>query len=78
MEEKNKELLDMIEKLQNEMKGVKEIEKYAKKKLIIEEKEEKVKKENSFIRKMEIKSEDNDKSKNSFKIEIRIVYMNKP
>ena len=51
MEEKEKEYQKMFTKLQNEMSEVKEIEKYVKENIIIEEKEEKVIKSHSLERK---------------------------
>ena len=51
-EEKNNEFKIILEKLQEEMKGVKEIEKYAKEKIIIENNQEKEKNKSSFNREL--------------------------
>ena len=65
-EEKNNEFKIILEKLQEEMKGVKEIEKYSREKIIIENKKEKVKNKRNFNR--ELKS-----NNNLFNMEITIL-----
>ena len=64
-EEKNNEFKIILEKLQEEMKGVKEIEKYSREKIIIENKEEKEKNKKNFSRELKF---DN----NLFNMEITI------
>ena len=51
-EEKNNEFKIILEKLQEEMKGVKEIEKYSREKIIIKNKEEKEKNKKGFNREL--------------------------
>ena len=64
-EEKNNEFKIILEKLQEEMKGVKEIEKYSREKIIIENKEEKEKNKKSFNRELKFNN-------NLFNMEITI------
>ena len=68
MEEKEKEYQKMFTKLQKEMSEVKEIEKYVKENIIIEEKEEKVIKSHSLERKKTI-------NKNKFIMDISILLL---
>ena len=65
LEEKNNEFKIILEKLQEEMKGVKEIEKYSREKIIIENKEEKEKNKKSFNRELKFNN-------NLFNMEITI------
>ena len=65
IEEKNNEFKIILEKLQEEMKGVKEIEKYSREKIIIENKEEKEKNNKSFNRELKFNN-------NLFNMEITI------
>ena len=64
-EEKNNEFKIILEKLQEEMKGVKEIEKYSREKIILENKEEKEKNKKSFNRELKFNN-------NLFNMEITI------
>ena len=68
MEQNKKDVDDIIKKLQEQMKEVKEIEKYVKENIIIEEEEEKEKKKSSFTRKLKISSD-------SFNISITLLLL---